>query len=139
MRTFNRLAALLLALAIAPPAAFAQAWPQRTVRLIVPGPPGSGTDIVGRLLAERLSQRWGQPVVVENRQGGDGIPAVTTFLAARDTHILLLSFAGIITINPLIHERLPYDPANDLVPIAPMSDNFLGVSGERGCKSGNAP
>src|SRR5262245_4761129 len=128
MCTFNRLAALLLALAIAAPAAFAQAWPQRTVRLVVPLPPGTGTDIVGRLLAERLSHRWGQPVVVENRQGGDGIPAVTAFLAARDTHILLLSFAGIITINPLIHERLPYDPAGDLVPIAPVSDNFLGVS-----------
>src|SRR5262245_11190553 len=128
MCTFNRLAALLLALAIAAPAAFAQAWPQRTVRLVVPLPPGTGTDIVGRLLAERLSHRWGQPVVVENRQGGDGIPAVTAFLAARDTHILLLSFAGIITINPLIHERLPYDPSGDLVPIAPLSDNFLGVS-----------
>jgi tripartite-type tricarboxylate transporter receptor subunit TctC len=128
MCAFIRLAALLLALAIAAPPAFAQAWPQRTVRLIVPLPPGSGTDIVGRLLAERLSQRWGQPVVVENRQGADGIPAVTAFLAARDTHILLLSFAGIITVNPLIHERLPYDPANDLVPIAPVSDNFLGVS-----------
>jgi tripartite-type tricarboxylate transporter receptor subunit TctC len=128
MCAFIRLAALLLALAIAAPPAFAQTWPQRTVRLMVPLPPGSGTDIVGRLLAERLSQRWGQPVVVENRQGGDGIPAVTAFLAARDTHILLLSFAGIITINPLIHERLPYDPANDLVPIAPVSDNFLGVS-----------
>src|SRR5262249_27613139 len=135
MCTFNRLAALLLALAIAAPAAFAQPWPQRTVRLIVPLPPGSGTDIVGRLLAERLSQRWGQPVVVENRQGADGVPAVTAFLAARDTHILLLSFAGIITINPLIHERLPYDPANDLVPITPVSDNFLGVSASAATKA----
>jgi tripartite-type tricarboxylate transporter receptor subunit TctC len=136
MCAFIRLAALLLALAIAAPPAFAQTWPQRTVRLIVPLPPGSGTDIVGRLLAERLSQRWGQPVVVENRQGGDGIPAVTTFLAARDTHILLLSFAGIVTINPLIHERLPYDPANDLVPIAPVSDNFLGVSASAMAQAG---
>jgi tripartite-type tricarboxylate transporter receptor subunit TctC len=135
MCAFIRLAALLLALAVAAPPAFAQAWPQRTVRLIVPLPPGSGTDIVGRLLAERLSQRWGQPVVVENRQGGDGIPAVTAFLAARDTHILLLSFAGIITINPLIHERLAYDPTNDLVPIAPMSDNFLGVSASAAAKA----
>ena len=120
------LLSLVAALASLP--AMAQTWPQRTVRLIVPLPPGSGTDLAGRLLAERLAQRWGQPVVVENRQGGDGIPAVTTFLGARDTHTLLLSFAGIITVNPLIHERLPYDPASDLVPIVPVADNFLGVS-----------
>jgi tripartite-type tricarboxylate transporter receptor subunit TctC len=116
MPALARLVALGVVLAFGPASAFAQAWPQRTVRLIVPLPPGSGTDIAGRLLAERLSQRWAQPVVVENRQGGDGIPAVTAFLAARDDHILLLSFAGIITINPLIHERLPYDPSGDLVP-----------------------
>jgi tripartite-type tricarboxylate transporter receptor subunit TctC len=113
-------------------AAFAQdkpseTWPQRTVRLIVPLPPGTGTDIAARLLAERLTERWGQPVVVENRQGADGIPAVTTFLAARDTHLLLMSFAGIVTVNPLLHDKLPYD-VNDLVPIAPVADNFLGVS-----------
>jgi len=105
-----------------------QNWPERTVRLIVPLPPGTGTDLAARMLAERLAERWGQAVVVENRQGADGIPAVTTFLAARDTHMLLLSFAGIITINPLLHERLPYDPAKDLVPIVPVADNFLGVS-----------
>jgi tripartite-type tricarboxylate transporter receptor subunit TctC len=128
MPALARLVALGVVLAFGPASAFAQAWPQRTVRLIVPLPPGSGTDIAGRLLAERLSQRWAQPVVVENRQGGDGIPAVTAFLAARDDHILLLAFAGIITINPLIHERLPYDPSGDLVPISPVSDNFLGVS-----------
>ena len=118
----------VLALAASIPYALAQSWPQRTVKLIIPLPPGTGTDIAGRLLAERLAGRWGQPVVVENKQGGDGIPAVTAFLAARDTHTLLLSFAGIITINPLTHERLPYDPAVDLVPLVQLSDNFLGVA-----------
>jgi tripartite-type tricarboxylate transporter receptor subunit TctC len=105
-----------------------QPWPQKTVRFVIPLPPGSGTDLAGRLVAERLSERWGQPVVVENRQGADGIPAVSSFLSARDNHTFLLSFAGIITFNALLHERLPYDPATDLVPIAPVIDNFLGVS-----------
>ena len=112
----------------------AQAWPQRTVKLIVPLPPGTGTDVAGRLLAERLAERWGQPVVVENKQGGDGIPAVTAFLSAHDTHTLLLSFAGIITINPLLHERLPYDPAADLVPLVQISDNFLSVAASASLK-----
>jgi tripartite-type tricarboxylate transporter receptor subunit TctC len=104
-----------------------QTWPQRVVRLIVPLPPGSGMDLSARLTAERLSAMWGQPVVVENRQGADGIPAVTAFLSARDNHTFLFSFGGIITFNHLLHERLPYDP-KDLVPIAPVIDNFLGVS-----------
>ena len=142
MRTVRRLAALAscFAAALATSSALAQSagaqnWPQRTVRLIIPLPPGTGTDIAGRLLAERLAERWGQPVIVENRQGADGIPAVTAFLAARDTHLLLLSFAGIISINPLLHEKLPYDPVRDLVPIAPVSDNFLGVSVNAGLKA----
>jgi len=130
MRAFVRLAAsgLVVVTALASLPAMAQGWPQRAIRLIVPLPPGSGTDLAGRLLAERLTQRWGHAVVVENRQGGDGIPAVTTFLAARDSHTLLLSFAGIVTVNPLIHAKLPYDPAVDLVPIVPVADNFLGVA-----------
>jgi tripartite-type tricarboxylate transporter receptor subunit TctC len=129
---WRRVFALLVALAPATTSTQAQtvasAWPQRTVRLVVPLPPGSGTDIAARVLAERLAERWSQPVVVENRQGADGIPAVTAVLSARDTHMLLLSFAGIITINPLIHDQLPYDPVQDLVPIAPVADNFIGVS-----------
>lgn len=137
MRAFVRLAASALALvgSLTSLPAMAQTWPQRPVRLIVPLPPGSGTDLAGRLLAERLTQRWGQPVVVENRQGGDGIPAVTTFLTARDSHTLLMSFAGIITINPLIHEKLPYNAAGDLVPIVPVVDNFLGVSATAALKA----
>ena len=84
-------------------------------------------DLSARLVAERLSARWGQPVVVENRQGADGIPAVTAFLSARDNHTFLFSFAGMVTFNHLLHERLPYDP-KELVPVAPVVDNFLGVS-----------
>jgi tripartite-type tricarboxylate transporter receptor subunit TctC len=132
VRSAPRVVLLVLATALAfagsIPHTLAQSWPQRSVKLIIPLPPGTGTDIAGRLLAERLAERWGQPVVVENKQGGDGIPAVTAFLSARDTHTLLLSFAGIITINPLIHDRLPYDPAADLVPLVQVSDNFIGVA-----------
>jgi tripartite-type tricarboxylate transporter receptor subunit TctC len=105
----------------------AQPWPQKTVRFILPLPPGSGMDLSARLIAERLTQSWGQSVVVENRQGADGIPAVTAFLTARDNHTFLFSFAGIVSFNHLLHERLPYDP-KELVPLAPAIDNFLGVS-----------
>jgi len=72
--------------------------------------------------------RWRQSVIVENKQGGDGIPAVSAFVGARDNHTLLFSFAGVITINPLLYDKLPYDPAKDLVPIAPVLDNFIGIA-----------
>ena len=106
-------AVTLLACVAATPTAQAQAqsWPQRTVRFIVPLPPGSGMDLSARVVAERLAQKWGQPVVVENRQGADGIPAVTSFFSARDNHTFLFSFGGIVTFNHLLHEKLPYDPA----------------------------
>jgi len=140
MRAVNPLAcALGLALVVIAATAQAQTqtqpqiWPQKTVRFIIPLPPGSGTDISGRLLAERLTERWGQPVVIENRQGADGIPAVTAFLSARDSHTFLLSFAGIITFNHLLHDRLPYERV-ELVPIVPVVDNFLGVSATAGLK-----
>ena len=105
----------------------AQSWPQRTVRFIVPLPPGSGMDLSARVVAEKLAQKWGQSVVVENRQGADGIPAVTAFLSARDNHTFLFSFGAPVTFNHLLHEKLPYD-RNDLVPLVPVIDNFLGVS-----------
>jgi tripartite-type tricarboxylate transporter receptor subunit TctC len=124
------LAGALLAVAPAQPASAqttSAAWPQNTVRFIVPLPPGSGMDLSARLLAERLAERWNQSVVVENRQGADGIPAVTAFLSARDNHTFLFSFAGIVTFNHLLHDKLPYDPG-ELLPIVPVIDNYLGVS-----------
>jgi tripartite-type tricarboxylate transporter receptor subunit TctC len=106
----------------------AQLWPQRSVRVIVPLPPGTAIDVSARLFAEHLGARWRHPVIVENMPGADGIFAAREFVGKRDNHTLLYSFAGPITINPLLYEKLPYDPAHDLVPIAMSSDNFLAVA-----------
>ena len=120
-----------LALIAASSASHAQpapAWPQHTVRLITPLGPGSGMDVAARLFAERLSQKWGQPVVVENRQGADGILAVQSFLTDRDNHSLIFGFAGLISINPLIHgDKLPYD-VRDIVPVASAIDSTLALT-----------
>jgi tripartite-type tricarboxylate transporter receptor subunit TctC len=106
----------------------AQSWPQRTVRVITPLGPGSGMDIAARTFAERLAARWGQPVVVENRQGADGILAVQSFMTDRDNHSLIFGFGGLISINPLIHDKLPYDPARDVVPVASAIDSTLALT-----------
>jgi tripartite-type tricarboxylate transporter receptor subunit TctC len=119
---------LLSALTLSAAPSIALTWPQHTVRLIIPLPPGIPTDLVCRLFADRLSERWHQPVVVENRQGADGIPAVSGFVSAHDDHTLLCSFPGIVTINPLTYEKLPYDPSRDLVPVVSLSDNFIGIA-----------
>jgi tripartite-type tricarboxylate transporter receptor subunit TctC len=106
----------------------AQGWPNHTVRMITPLGPGSGMDVAARLFAEKLSAKWGQPVVVENRQGADGILAVQSFLTDRDNHSLIFGFAGLISINPLIHDKLPYDPARDIVPVASAVDSTLALT-----------
>src|SRR5437868_12306179 len=111
-----------------PASAQAQSWPQRTVRLIVPLSPGTATDVTARLYADKLSQRWGKPVVVENRPGPDALVAVNALVTARDEHTLLFSFGGPVTINPIMNDKLPYDPERDLVPIVSASDSFLAFA-----------
>jgi len=111
-----------------PSALSAQTWPQRTVRVIVPLPPGNSLDVSARLFSEHLSARWKQPTVVENIAGGDGIPAAKEFVSRRDQHTLLFSFAGLTTINPLLYEKLPYDPQRDFVPVAMAADNFIAIA-----------
>lgn len=129
---FNRssiafVGAAAFAILAAVPQTQAQSWPQRTVRFIVPLPPGSGMDLSARVVAEKLAQKWGQGVVVENRQGADAIPAVTAFLSARDNHTFLFSFGQPVTFNHLLHEKLPYD-ITDVIPIVPVIENFMGMS-----------
>ena len=103
-------------------------WPQRTVRLIVPVPAGGASDFSARLFAERLSQRWGQAVIVENRPGADGVIGVSAFLGADDDHALLYAISSVFTVLPITHEKLPYDPVRDLVPIAPTSEVVLAIA-----------
>src|SRR3984957_9264205 len=93
------------------------AWPSRPVKFILTLGPGSGSDIEARLFADRLGQRWGQPVVVENRPGGDGVIALGVFAKAHDDHVLLVSPTSSFTAHPFLYDNLPYKPA-DLNPIA---------------------
>lgn len=131
MRNGQRVLALILGLAaafsfgIAPSGA--QSWPQRTVHFIVTLGAGSGADIGARLLAERLTKKWGQPVVVENRPGGDGIVAINAFVSARDDHVLLFAPSSSFTAHQYLHDNLPYKPS-DLAPIARVSNTIIAIS-----------
>jgi tripartite-type tricarboxylate transporter receptor subunit TctC len=107
--------------------ALTPSWPQRTVRLILPLGPGSGSDIGARLFAERLTARWGEPVVIENRPGGDGFVAITAFLGAHDDHTLLFAPTSSFTAHPILHRTLPYDP-RDLAPIARVTNTLISIS-----------
>lgn len=106
---------LLIGLLLGPSAA--QTWPQRTVKLIVTLGPGSGVDFGTRLLADRLSKRWGQPVVIENRPGGDAVVAVNAVIGADDDHVLLASPTSALTAHPYVLDKMPYN-SSDLLPIA---------------------
>jgi tripartite-type tricarboxylate transporter receptor subunit TctC len=103
-------------------------WPARPVTVIVPFGPGGGADLVARLLAPGLSARWRQPVVVDNRPGADGIVGVQAFVSAKDGHTLLFTPGGQITLSPMLHDRLSFDPRRDLVPTAAVVTPSIGIS-----------
>lgn len=100
----------------------ASAWPSRPVRIIVPVAAGTATDLTARIFGEKLAARWGQGVVVEAKPGADGLIAIGAFVSATDEHTLLFSFSTAVSLNPLIHAKLAYDPAIDLVPITTTSE-----------------
>jgi tripartite-type tricarboxylate transporter receptor subunit TctC len=120
-------AAILVVAALLPAASAAPDWPTRTVKFILTLGPGSGSDIEARLFADRLSKRWGQPVVVENRPGGDGIVAINAFVSAHDDYQLLFAPTSSFTAHPFLHDHLPYQPS-DLVPIARISNTIIAIS-----------
>jgi tripartite-type tricarboxylate transporter receptor subunit TctC len=111
--------AVLLSLA---PDGRADTYPSKPIRLIVPYPPGSGTDIVARLLGQKLTESWGQPIIVDNRPGAGAI--IGTEAAAKapaDGYTLLMGDVGPLTINPALYAKLPYDPAKDFAPVSEVA------------------
>jgi tripartite-type tricarboxylate transporter receptor subunit TctC len=115
----------------------AQQYPQRDVRIIVPQTTGGATDLLARLFAEKLSQRWGRSVFVENKAGAGGIIGVQSVATApNDGYTLLMSSDGPQAINASLYKSLPYDPIKDFTPIATIgsvafliaTNNQLGVS-----------
>jgi tripartite-type tricarboxylate transporter receptor subunit TctC len=109
---------LTFALGMLAASAWAQSWPQKPVRFIVPFPPGGATDISARLLGEKLTQIWGQQVVIENRGGaGGGVGAAEAARAAPDGYTLFFPAGSVVTANQHIYAKLNYDPEKDFVPI----------------------
>ena len=119
MRPMSRILVLVSALTALPvTAAFAQHYPSKPIRLIVPFAAGGGNDNVARLVGKRLSESLGQPIVIDNRPGAGGV--VGAELAAKsapDGYTLFLGGVGSHAINPNLHERLPYDPIGDFAPV----------------------
>jgi tripartite-type tricarboxylate transporter receptor subunit TctC len=112
MRSFTR--AALLAILCLHGTAWSQAFPTRTVRIVIPFPPGGTSDILARTLAQKLTEEWGQQVIAENRPGAAGNVA-SEFVAKQkgDPHTLLINTVGTHAINPAIYPNLPFDPLKD--------------------------
>jgi tripartite-type tricarboxylate transporter receptor subunit TctC len=115
-----------------PPRVGAQVpWPSRPVHIVVPAPAGSSLDIIARLLGDKLKDRWGQPVLVDNKPGAGGMLGVDVAAKAPpDGHTLALGFNGPIAFAPFMVKKMPYDPARDLVPVVMTTSqpNVLAVN-----------
>jgi tripartite-type tricarboxylate transporter receptor subunit TctC len=121
--------ALAVALAVWPSYLLAEDYPARAVRIIVPQSPGGATDTFARAIGQKLSERWKQPVVVENRAGAAGIIG-TEAVAKADGYILLVTYEGSQAINPSLYEKLPFDSVKDFEPIATLGVTpFLFIVG----------
>jgi tripartite-type tricarboxylate transporter receptor subunit TctC len=135
------LLAALIALAAPAPARAQEAaasFPSRPIRLIVPFPAGGPADIIARLIGQKMSEDWGQPVVIENRSGANTIIAAQAAAkAAPDGYTLLMAIDSTLVMNQFLYKNLPYDPLADFVPISLTSKtvSVLAVSAATGPKT----
>jgi len=118
---FNRIT-IAISLFLAACTALAQAFPNKPIRIVVPFAPGGTSDILARALGPRLTEAWGQPVVVENKTGANGnVGAEFVVRSAPDGYTMLLSDVGAIAINPSVYPGMPFDPVRDFAPVIMVS------------------
>lgn len=122
------LAATGIAAGTSAPATAQQAWPQRAVKFVLPFGAGSATDVAARMMSEKLTIKWGKPIIIENRPGGDGLVAINAFVQANDDHVLLYASSASFNAHPYTQEKLPYDLKRDFAPIARVTDTILSLS-----------
>jgi tripartite-type tricarboxylate transporter receptor subunit TctC len=112
-------AALAVVMLAATPAAWAQAWPSKPIKVIVNFPPGGAADVIARSVTAPLSESLGQTIVVENRAGSGGnIGGDAVAKSAPDGYTLLMSSGGMVSVNPHIYSKMTFDPIKDLTPVA---------------------
>src|SRR4051794_558178 len=134
-------AAALCAFALAPAAAqdAAKDYPNRAIHIVVPFPAGGPADVAARLLAQRMNEDWGQPVIIDNRPGGNTvIGALAVAKAAPDGYTLLMAIDSTLVMNQYLYKSLPYDPINDFAPITTttktVSALVVGMDGPKSVK-----
>src|SRR5215212_9522726 len=130
MRTLGVLGLVLAASILASPAR--ADFPDRTIRIVVPYPPGGFNDTLGRIVAQKFTERWGQPAVVENRPGGGTLIGSETVAKAPADGYTLLVVAFPFAVNPTLYAKLPYDTVKDFAPLilAGQSANILVVNND---------
>ena len=127
MKQVRALAVAALALGFAA-AAFAQSYPSRPIRVIVPYPPGDAADILSRLIGPKVSERLGQQMVVENRPGASGQIGLELLKnSAPDGYTIGVGQGGNLVVAPHTYKKLPYDPLKDFAPVAVLATNYLAV------------
>ncbi len=105
---------------------FAQSFPQRQIRMVVPFPPGSATDLAARIMGQQISSALGQPVVIDNRPGASGsIAAMEVIRSSPDGYTLLFSSNSAISSNVALLKKIPYDPTKDFTPVVGVGENML--------------
>ncbi|MGQ0750201.1 MAG: tripartite tricarboxylate transporter substrate binding protein [Betaproteobacteria bacterium] len=121
-------AALAPASVAAQPKPAAGDYPNRVVRIVLPQPAGGGTDLVARAVAAKLTEAWGQQVIVDNRPGANGIIGTEMVVKSKpDGYTYLYGFTSLLTINPSVYKALPYDPLRDLTPVTQTVMNQIAL------------
>jgi tripartite-type tricarboxylate transporter receptor subunit TctC len=125
----NTVAALVLAVhALSATASYAEEWPTHPVRFVLPFGPGSGADTSARLIIDKLEKKWGQPIIIDGKPGGDGLLSLQTVLSAKDDHTLFFGPSSIFVVQRYMHENLSFDPETDFVPIAGVAKVEIAVA-----------